>query len=106
VSGGYEVLSGSGSFAARAAAGPGRAAAGDAAQPGNARLQGSLCADAAAAAAAVARGAQFLVLERPLAAATLRRICATANVPVYPCGMSLEEARALGAAGVSELGPV
>ncbi len=95
----YEVLSGSGSS-------HDGAAAGGVVWLGGGRLQGSLCADAAAAAAAEARGAQFLVLEGPLPAAALCAICGAANVPVYARGMCLDDARALGAAGVSELAPV
>jgi mutator protein MutT len=69
------------------------------------RLRGLLCGALPAAAAAAAAGAEFVVLERPLPAAELGRLCAAANLPVYARGLALDAARAAGAAGVSALSP-
>jgi hypothetical protein len=48
-------------------------------------------------------GADFLVLRNALLATEIASICELVAVPVYTTGVSLQEAWALGATGVSEL---
>ncbi len=68
------------------------------------RLRGAVCSGPADARAAVAAGADFLVLERPIAPRALAALCDGVNVPVYARGIPLQRAWAAGAAGVNALG--
>jgi mutator protein MutT len=70
---------------------------------GGRRLLGISCSGEREALAAASAGADFLVIDRPLAAAQLQRLCDAVNVPVYARGIPLEEARSLGATGLNGL---
>ncbi|MDP8984759.1 MAG: NUDIX domain-containing protein [Pseudomonadota bacterium] len=80
------------------------AEAGDAAG-GNGRLRGVACVNTAHAVAAAAAGARadFLVLSQTLPAEELAALCQQVPVPVYACGVGLEQAWALGASGLNEI---
>jgi hypothetical protein len=77
----------------------GRSAEADAAG----RLRGVLCLGLADAMAASDAGADFLVLRDELSRTELRSLCELVSVPVYTPGLSIEEAWALGATGISDL---
>ena len=66
-------------------------------------LRGVFCADIAAAAAAVRAGAEFLVMQKPLADAELAAFCESTWVPVYAHGIGLDHAWLLGASGLNEI---
>ena len=68
------------------------------------RLRGVLCLGVADAMAASDAGADFLVLRNALPHAEISSICELVPVPVYAKGLALEEAWALGATGVVEIG--
>jgi mutator protein MutT len=68
-----------------------------------ARLRGVFCEGLADVMAASDAGADFLVLRNELPHAEIASICELIPVPVYIPSVSLEEAWALGASGVSEL---
>ena len=68
------------------------------------RLHGALCAGAAEARAAAGSGADFLVMPEVLADADLVRLCDSVPVPVFARGVALEQAWALGASGLNEIG--
>ncbi len=67
-------------------------------------LQGVSCGDADAALRAAA-AADFIVLTRALPPGALAALCRRVAVPVFAYGISLEEASANGAVGVSGIGP-
>jgi len=48
--------------------------------------------------------ARFLVLRRALAPADLAALCDAANLPVFACGIGIEQAWMLGATGLNEIG--
>ena len=66
-------------------------------------LVGIFCEQLADALAAVAGGADFIVLRRELPDEQLRAVCDAVAVPVYARGIAIEQARQLGASGVGEL---
>ena len=67
-------------------------------------LQGVSCVDADEAVQAAAE-ADFIVFARPLAPGALGALCRRVPVPLFAYGISLEEASADGAVGVSAIGP-
>ena len=67
------------------------------------RLRGVLCDGLAEAMAGSDAGADFLVLRNELSHGEITSICELVPVPLYARGLTLEEAWALGATGVSEL---
>ena len=67
------------------------------------RLRGVLCDGLADAMAARNASADFLVLRNLLSDSEITSICETVPVPLYARGVTLDEAWALGATGVSEL---
>jgi 8-oxo-dGTP diphosphatase len=69
-----------------------------------ARLRGVFCAESAEAAAAARAGADFLVMGNALADADLSSLCGAVAVPVFARGIGLEQAWALGASGLNEIG--
>jgi mutator protein MutT len=73
-------------------------------RPGDGRLRGAACASLLEAEAAVAGGADFLVLRDVFPRAEIAALCEVVSVPVYVRDLSLTEAWALGASGVSEIG--
>ena len=76
---------------------------GEASQPAqDGRLRGALCASAAEAVQRAA-GADFIVLRDALAATKLSILCQAVDLPVYAPALTLEQAWALGASGVSEI---
>jgi mutator protein MutT len=66
-------------------------------------LVGAACRSAAAAEAAAAAGADFLVLYPVLAPGDLAALCARVAVPLFARGVTLEGAWALGASGINAL---
>jgi mutator protein MutT len=68
-----------------------------------ARLRGVLCAGMADALAGSDAGADFLVLRNELSHTEITSICELVAIPVYVPQLTLDEAWALGATGVSEL---
>ena len=66
-------------------------------------LSGVFCAGALEAAAAVAAGAQFLVLRRKLRPNEVAELCRSVSVPTYARGLTLAEAWVLGATGTNEI---
>ena len=68
------------------------------------QLRGVFCGSAIEAAAAVGEGAEFLVLRNVLGDGELPALCGTVAVPVFARGLALEEAWALGASGLNEIG--
>ena len=68
------------------------------------RLRGVFVEGVEDGAAAVRLGADFLALRNVLADAELSALCEAVPVPVYARGMGLEQAWALGASGVNEIG--
>lgn len=68
------------------------------------RLRGAFCASIAEAQAEVATGADFLVLRGLSSRAEIAALCAALSVPVYVRGLGLEDAWALGASGIGEIG--
>jgi mutator protein MutT len=68
------------------------------------RLRGVFVDGVEDGAAAVRLGADFLALRNVLADRDLTALCDTAPVPVYARGMGLEQAWALGASGLNEIG--
>jgi mutator protein MutT len=68
-----------------------------------AKPAGVVCATAWESESAWRRGADFVVLRDCLPPAVLSRICRRVPLPVYACGLPLEEAWRLGATGLSEL---
>jgi mutator protein MutT len=78
----------------------GRSAAADAAG----RLCGVLCDGMADALAASDAGANFLVMRNELAHSEIASICELVAVPVYVRGVGVEEAWAIGATGIAEIG--
>jgi mutator protein MutT len=68
------------------------------------RLRGVMCASLPEVEAAVAGGAAFLVLHRVFPRAQISALCEAVFVPVYVRGFAIEEAWALGASGISEIG--
>ncbi len=71
--------------------------------PRSARLRGAACQDARAARQAAAGGADFIVLDGPLAPRSLRALCDAVAIPVYARGLALARARMQGASGVNAL---
>jgi mutator protein MutT len=69
---------------------------------GGLQMQGALCIGPADAGVAVAAGADFLVMGDRLAGEEVRALCETVTVPVFVRGLSLEEAWAMGATGISD----
>jgi mutator protein MutT len=71
-----------------------------------ARLRGVFCASAAEAAeaAVAADGADFLVLSEVLRPGKVATLCKSVATPVYARGLALEQAWALGASGINEIG--
>jgi 8-oxo-dGTP diphosphatase len=67
-------------------------------------LRGVFCGSAIDAAAAVGEGAEFLVLRNELGNGELAALCGTVPVPVFARGLALEDAWALGASGLNEIG--
>lgn len=67
------------------------------------RLRGVLCDGPAEAMAGSDAGADFLVLRNELSHNETASICESVPVPLYVRGLTLEEAWALGATGLSEL---
>lgn len=67
------------------------------------RLAGAFCADAVEAAAAVAGGADFLLVTRVLTGREIEGFTAAVNVPVYVREVTLAEAWERGASGVHTL---
>jgi mutator protein MutT len=67
------------------------------------RLRGVLCASAEDGVTAASAGADFLVIRDVLADEELAALCDSLPVPVFACGIGLEQAWALGASGLSEL---
>ena len=67
------------------------------------RLRGVLCASAEDGATAASAGADFLVIRDVLADEELAALCDSLPVPVFACGIGLEQAWALGASGLSEI---
>jgi mutator protein MutT len=76
----------------------------DAQVGGAGRLRGACCRGYRQGLAAVAAGADFLVTRESLAREEVLALCMEAGVPVYAGGLSLRDAWALGAVGVSEGG--
>ncbi len=72
---------------------------------GAADLLGIRCASLPDAIAAVAGGADFIVLRRDLPASEITALCAAVAVPVFAHGIEPAQAWALGASGVSDLPP-
>lgn len=68
------------------------------------RLWGVFCASAEEAARAVGEGAEFLVLRNELGDGELAALCGTVPVPVFARGLALDDAWALGASGLNEIG--
>jgi mutator protein MutT len=68
------------------------------------RLHGALCVGVAEARAAAGSGADFLVMREVLADADLVGLCDSVPVPVFARGVALEQAWALGASGLNEIG--
>jgi mutator protein MutT len=68
------------------------------------RLRGVFVEGLEDGAAAVRLGADFLVLRNVLADRELTALCDSVPVPVYARGMGLEQAWALGASGLNEIG--
>ena len=68
------------------------------------QLRGVFCDSAIEAAAGVGEGAEFLVLRGEMANGELAALCAAVPVPVFARGLTLEEAWALGASGLNEMG--
>jgi mutator protein MutT len=67
------------------------------------RLRGVYCAGIAEAKAAVAEGADFLVMHGAAAGGEISALCAAVAVPVYVRGLALNDAWALGASGIDEI---
>jgi 8-oxo-dGTP diphosphatase len=67
------------------------------------RLRGACCASASEAAAAVGAGADFIALTEALARAELAALCRQVAVPVYGRGLTMDDAWAVGASGISEI---
>jgi hypothetical protein len=68
------------------------------------RLRGVFVEGIEDGAAAVRLGADFLALRDVLAGADLSALCEGVPVPVYARGIGLEQAWALGASGLNEIG--
>lgn len=68
-------------------------------------LRGVFCANKVDAVAGAKAGAEFLVLREPLAMDELVALCESVNLPVFARGISLHEAWAAGATGVSGITP-
>jgi len=68
------------------------------------QLRGVFCGSAVEAAAAVGEGAEFLVLRNELGCGELAALCGTVPVPVFARGLALDDAWALGASGLNEIG--
>src|ERR1700688_2697091 len=68
------------------------------------QLRGVFCASAAEAVRAVSEGAEFLVLRNELGCGELAALCGTVPVPVFARGLALDDAWALGASGLNEIG--
>lgn len=66
-------------------------------------LVGALCDGLPDSVRAAAGGADFVVLRRRLENIEITAVCAGMNVPVFAYGITLSEAWALGATGVSDL---
>jgi len=68
------------------------------------RLRGVVCFGMADALAASDAGANFLALQSGLARSEISTICQMVPIPVYVSGLAVEEAWALGATGIVEVG--
>jgi mutator protein MutT len=68
-------------------------------------LRGVLCGSAAEGVAAAGAGADFLVMREALADGEVAGLCERVPVPVFARGMGVQEAWAIGASGVNEIGP-
>jgi 8-oxo-dGTP diphosphatase len=79
-------------------------AIGDLEAPVHGRLRGAVCTSMAEAGAAAGAGADFLVMRDVLPPAEIAAICDSVAVPVYVRGHALEQAYALGASGISDIG--
>ena len=77
---------------------------GRAAAAPTAGLRGVFCGEAEEAMAAARMGAQFLAMRAALADADLAALCGSVAVPVYARGLGMEQAWALGASGLNEIG--
>ena len=73
-------------------------------RPRDGRLRGVICASLPEAEAAVACGADFLALRGGFPRADISALCEAVFVPVYVRDLALNEAWALGASGISEIG--
>jgi hypothetical protein len=62
------------------------------------------CKDGVEAVDAAGAGADFLVLRNPLADGELAALCDSVPMPVFARGIGLEQAWALGASGLNEIG--
>jgi hypothetical protein len=71
---------------------------------GGGRLRGVFCSGIADALTGSDAGADFLVLRHELPHAEITSICERVPVPVYVRGLQLQEAWALGATGIHEIG--
>ncbi len=72
---------------------------------GSEPLRGVVCRGVAEANGAAAAGAEFVVLAEVISAVALAGLCERVALPVYARGLLLEDAWALGATGVNEMGP-
>lgn len=72
-------------------------------EPADARLRGAFCRELPDARAAVAAGADFLLVSRSLAPAVIEDWTAALPVPLYVLGMGLEQAWRVGATGTHAL---
>jgi mutator protein MutT len=67
-------------------------------------LRGVMCTGVDDALAAARKGAEFLVMRKAIADGELAALCSAVAVPVFARGIGLEQAWALGASGVNEMG--
>ncbi len=72
--------------------------------PHDAPLRGVFCANAEDGVAATRAGADFVVMRNVLADSELVALCDSVSVPVFARGIGVEQAWALGASGLNEIG--
>jgi mutator protein MutT len=68
------------------------------------RLRGAFCTGAEEGLAAARFGAEFLAMRQALADGELAALCGSLAVPVFARGLTMEQAWALGASGLNEIG--
>ena len=68
------------------------------------QLRGVFCSTGSEAHAGAGAGPGLLVLRNELANGELAALCATVPVPVFARGLALDDAWALGASGLNEIG--